>query len=134
MDGSLSPDRQSARIIVIDDDCDILDYLVALLARHGFRCAAFLRPDEALEYIRARPVEVVLSDVFMPEVDGIQLISEIKECCPEAVVIGLSGYNQSYLRCMQALGAFACIAKPIDPAVLIETIEQCLECGATEGR
>jgi len=134
MDGNLSPDRRSARIVAIDDDCDVLAYLVALLARHGFDCAAFWRPDDALEYIRTHPVSVVLTDVFMPEVDGIQLISAIKDCCPEAMVVGLSGYNRSYLRCMKALGAFACITKPIDPDGLMETIEQCLEIEAAQGQ
>lgn len=134
MDGSISPDPQLPRIVAIDDDCDILAYLVALLSRHGFHCTAFWRPDEALDYIRKNPVSVVLTDIFMPEVDGIQLIAEIKNCRPTAAVIGLSGYNHSYLRCMEALGAFASHAKPIDPAGLMHTIRQCLETGAAEDR
>jgi len=116
-----------ARIVVIDDDCDSLAYLTTLLSRRGVRCAAFWRSQEALDYIRTHPVAVVVTDIFMPEVDGVQLISAIKDCRPEAAVIALSGYNQSYLRCMKLLGAIAAISKPVDPAALVAAIDRCLD-------
>jgi len=122
-----------ARIVVIDDDCDSLAYLTTLLSRRGVRCAAFWRSQEALDYIRTHPVAVVVTDIFMPEVDGVQLISAIKDCRPEAAVIALSGYNQSYLRCMKLLGAIAAISKPVDPAALVAAIDRCLDPTFSDG-
>lgn len=127
METSPSHLESLARIVVIDDDCDSLAYLTTLLSRRGIRCVAFWRSQEALDYIRAHPVNVVVTDIFMPEVDGVQLISAIKDCRPEAAVIALSGYNQSYLRCMKVLGAIAAISKPVDPAILVAAIDRCLD-------
>lgn len=127
METSPNDMKSLARIVVIDDDCDSLAYLTTLLSRRGIRCVAFWRSQEALDYIRAHPVAVVVTDIFMPEVDGVQLISAIKDCRPEAAVIALSGYNQSYLRCMKVLGAIAAISKPVDPATLVAAIDRCLD-------
>ena len=131
MDTHLDGVESFARIVLIDDDCDNLAYLVALLSRRGIRCVAFWRSREALEYIRSYPVSLVVTDIFMPEVDGVQLISAIKRCRPAAAVIAVSGYNQSYLRCMKALGATAGISKPIDPAILVAAVDRCLDPGFT---
>ncbi|MGF1630072.1 MAG: two-component system response regulator [Kiloniellaceae bacterium] len=127
MDTNLNGVESFARIVLIDDDCDNLAYLVALLSRRGIRCAAFWRSQEALEYIRSHPVSLVVTDIFMPEVDGVQLISAIKSCRPATAVIAVSGYNQSYLRCMKALGATASISKPIDPTILAAAVDRCLD-------
>lgn len=127
MDTHLEGTEAFARTVVIDDDCDSLAYLTTLLSRRGIRFAAFWRSQEALDYIRAYPVSVIVTDIFMPEVDGVQLISAIKDCRPEASVIALSGYNQSYLRCMKLLGAIAAISKPVDPELLLVTLDRCLD-------
>jgi len=127
MDTNPNRAESFAKLVVIDDDCDSLAYLTTLLSRRGIRCAAFWRSQEALDYIRVHPVTVVVTDIFMPEVDGVQLISGIKECRPEAAVIALSGYNQSYLRCMKVLGAIAAISKPVDPAILVAAVDRCLD-------
>jgi FixJ family two-component response regulator len=116
----------SPLVVVIDDDCDSLEYIAILLDRHGIRCASFWRSREALDFIRAQPVAVVVTDVFMPEVDGVQLISAIRQCRPEAAVIALTGHNDSYLRCMKLLGAVEGISKPIDAAVLLAAVRRCL--------
>ena len=127
MDTSFNEDESFARVVVIDDDCDSLDYLTTLLSRTGIRCEAFWRSRDALDYIRIHAVSVIVTDIFMPEVDGVELISAIKDCRPEAAVIALSGYNQSYLRCMKVLGAITAISKPADPAVLMAAVNRCLD-------
>jgi DNA-binding NtrC family response regulator len=126
MEGSITVEEDFASVVVIDDDCDSLDFLTTLLTRRGIRCAAFWQSQQALDYIREHPVLVVITDVFMPEIDGVQLISAIKECRPEASVIALSGYNQSYLRCMRVLGAIAGMSKPVDSKALVATVGRCL--------
>lgn len=126
MDGNIINSQDVASVVIIDDDLDSLDFLATLLTRRGIRCRAFWQSQEALDYIRDNPVLVVVTDVFMPQIDGVQLISAIKECRPEASVIALSGYNQSYLRCMQVLGAVAGMSKPVNSDALVAAIDQCL--------
>ncbi len=126
MDGNIINSQDVASVVVIDDDLDSLDFLTTLLTRRGIPCRAFWQSQEALDYIRDNPVLVVVTDIFMPEIDGVQLISAIKECRPEASVIALSGYNQSYLRCMQVLGAIAGMSKPVDSDALVAAIDRCL--------
>jgi two-component system phosphoglycerate transport system response regulator PgtA len=126
MDGIDTRIESSANIVVIDDDCDSLDYLTTLLARKGIHCVAFCDPTAALNYIRAHAVSVVVTDIFMPDVDGVELITAIGKCRPETAVIALSGYPQSYLRCMKMLGAVAGMAKPVDPAALVSAVGGCL--------
>lgn len=123
-----NPQREDsfARTVVIDDDCDSLAFLTTLLKRHGIRCAAFGRSAEALEYIEHNPVSVVVTDIFMPEVDGVQLVAAIRKCRPEATVIALSGYNESYLRCMKMLGAAEGLSKPVNPSILVPAVERFL--------
>lgn len=120
-----------AKVVLIDDDSDSLDYLTALLSRHDIPCAAFWRSEDALAYIRTHPVAVVVTDIFMPEVDGVQLIAAIRDCHPEVAVIAMSGYQESYLRCMRALGAAASLRKPVDPAVLVAALLRCLDSAFT---
>lgn len=128
MSKHLNRNDNRAAVVLIDDDCDSLDYLATLLDRHGIRCVAFWCSREALEFIRSHPVSVVITDVFMPEIDGVQLVSEVKKHHPAATVIALSGYNQSYLRCMKLLGAAEGISKPIDPGALIAAVRRSLGC------
>lgn len=127
MDTNPKGTESLAKIVVIDDDCDNLAYLAALLSRKGIPCSAFSRSEQALDYICTHPVSVVVTDVFMPGVDGVQLIAAIKDRCPETAVIAMSGYQETYLRCMKALGATAGLSKPVDPGVLMATLARCLE-------
>lgn len=117
----------SETVVVIDDDCDSLSYLTALLQRHGLRCAAFWRSEEALDFIQKHPVRLVVTDVFMPEMDGVQLLSAIKKVRPEASIVALTGYGQPYLRCMKLLGAVESLRKPVDAGAFIEVVRCCLE-------
>lgn len=127
MDTNPNGTENFAKIVLIDDDCDNLAYLVTLLSRKKIPCSAFSHSEDALDYICTHPVSVVVTDVFMPEVDGVQLIAAIKDCRPEVAVIAMSGYQKSYLRCMQALGATAGLSKPVDPTLLIATLARCLD-------
>ncbi len=117
-------------IVVIDDDADYLAFLTALLLRAGYTCRGFGRAQAALEYIRANSVAVVVTDIFMPETDGIEVLGAIRRESPATAVIALSGsdqqYRRIYLNLMQVLGALCELTKPIDPEGLLAAVERCL--------
>lgn len=131
MSNNPQPPGSSQTVVVIDDDCDSLSYLTTLLQRHGLRCAAFWRSEEALEFIHNHPVRLVVTDVFMPEMDGVQLLSEIRKIRPETAIVALTGYGQPYLRCMKMLGAVDSLRKPIDAGAFIELVARCLDQGGS---
>lgn len=121
---------EPATIVIIDDDKDYLAFLVALLSRAGYACQGFIEARKALEYMQAAPAGLVVTDVFMPDTDGIEVLRSIRRTSPVTPVIALSGangrYRRFYLDAMQALGAAFELAKPIDPARLLIAVESCL--------
>ncbi len=119
-----------ATIVVIDDDADYLAFLTALLRRAGYCCQGFSRARAALEFVRTNPVVLVVTDIFMPETDGIEVLGQIQRESPGTAVIALSGANQQYRRIylglMQALGTICELTKPIDPEGLLTAVASCL--------
>lgn len=109
------------RILIVDDESDIRD----ALSRH-FR---FLEYDvdtaangaEAQQKLEARKIDIVISDIMMPEVDGIDLLRHIRKEYPMAHVIMMTGYvtQENILACMR-LGAQICIFKPIEDMAELE--------------
>lgn len=124
---------ERATIVVIDDDKDYLAFLVALLSRAGYDCQGFIQARKALEHIEVAPAALVVTDIFMPETDGIEVLGAIRRTSPGTPVIALSGandrYRRIYLEAMQALGATFELNKPIDPARLLGMVESCLRLG-----
>ncbi len=118
-------------VMVIDDDHDYLAFLAALFERAGYDCVAFSRAQAALDYMRDNDVDVVITDIFMPEIDGIELLKAIQHYNARTRVIALSGADPMnmgmYLRAMRAFGAIASFAKPVDIKGLLGAVAQCAD-------
>jgi CheY-like chemotaxis protein len=117
-------------ILIIDDNEDLRDTLLMLLEDEGY--SAILADDGASglrAFAEARP-DLVITDVLMPESDGIETIRKIREIDPDARIIAMSGGaligNSYYLRMAKTLGAMAVLAKPFEIADLVRVIETCL--------
>ena len=82
----------SARLAIVDDDPAFAEYLQTLLAARGYTVDAYHSGPSLLDALRAGPApQVVLLDVMMPEVDGLQTLRAIREARPTTQVIMLSG-------------------------------------------
>jgi CheY-like chemotaxis protein len=115
-----------ADIVVIDDHAEHLDYLATLLRRAGYVVAAFGGAEQALSFLKqCRPL-LLVTDVFMPEKDGFEVLQEVRRWCPDLPLIAVSGVgprSQSlFLDAMKHLGATAVFAKPIDSTALLATV------------
>lgn len=114
------------RIVIIDDHVDHLCYIETLLKRAGYRVVAFDRARKALDYIAHEPVALVITDLFMPDMDGIEVVRSLKQKQPAPAVIGISGgvSDQALplLKAMSALGAHTVLSKPIDGPTLLSTV------------
>ena len=103
---------QDKRILVVDDEESMCQYLSILLAKEGYKVTTAGSGAEALALMEKEPYDVVLSDIQMPKVDGIQLLKGIKAIDPETPVIMLTAYasEQSAIDAVN-LGAYSYLQK-----------------------
>lgn len=127
----MSQDRPS-RIIVIDDDAEHLAFVTTLLSRARYDCAGFTSAQHALAYLRTNPADLVITDIFMPEMDGFELLRVIRDAFPDIAVVTLSGDGlvdkDFYLKCSTHLGAIATLRKPFEPEELRAVVARLLPC------
>src|SRR5882672_4688850 len=103
------------RVLVIDDDEDICLYLREFLTREGFKVTTISKPADALVEIRQGRHQIVLLDVRMPGVDGVDLLRQVRAVDSDICVIVMTGYPsvQSAVDSMKA-SAFDYLQKPFD--------------------
>jgi DNA-binding NtrC family response regulator len=122
-----------ARVLVIDDNPDIRAILREAFELHDYEVAVASNGRAALRIVREQPVDVVITDIFMPEQDGIETILELRRDFPNVKIIAMSGGgttgNMSYLPAAQQLGAVHSISKPFDCLAVVATVREMLEEG-----
>ncbi|MDR0227917.1 MAG: sigma-54 dependent transcriptional regulator [Flavobacteriaceae bacterium] len=118
----------SHKILVIDDDVPFCEMLKAFLTKKGYVVSNAFNASEAEQIIMKECFDIVLTDVRLPDSDGIELLKFIKRHCPAAHVILMTGYTEikTAVNAMK-LGAFDYVAKPINPDEISLTIKQALE-------
>ncbi len=116
------------KILVIDDAVDTLEMMTAYLRSEGYEPVTSETGKHALELINAEKFEVVLTDLQLPDLNGIELVKQIKELSPETEIIMISGYG-SVSKAVEATkaGAFYFIEKPVEFDELIVLLEKALE-------
>ncbi len=127
------PDRghsnapQLPRILVVDDEVLIADTIVQILNRNGFIAEAAYSGVKAVELVRRHCPELVLSDVMMPHVDGVEAAIQIREYCPDTRIVLFSGQAATVeiLARARARGHdFELLPKPIHPTQLLKHLRQ----------
>lgn len=123
----MNPAPPVARILVVDDNADMRLGVQLLLERAGYEVAAAPSGARALELVRRAPPDVLITDIFMPETDGLEIIARCKKEFPGVKILAISGggdrvRNKSYLTTAEVAGADAVLPKPFEAAVLLETL------------
>jgi CheY-like chemotaxis protein len=115
------------RVLVIDDNEDTREMMRLLLEREGYEVDA--APDGAAGLVlqRQRPAQVVITDIFMPNRDGIETIEQLRREQPAIKVVAISGggrvaKKEGYLLTARELGAHAVLSKPFDSDELLRTL------------
>ena len=102
------------RILVVDDEENARVALSKILTREGYEVASAGNGYEALNFLRGKEVELIITDINMPEMNGLSFLRELSRSHPESNVIMVTAYGEveSYLEAMN-LGAFEYINKPV---------------------
>lgn len=103
------------RVLVIDDEAIVCKSLSKALGKLGFQVTVFEDPELALKQVDSQKFDIVVTDVIMGDVDGIQVLEHVKNRSPQTEVIIMTAYAMMDLaRRAMDLGAFDFIAKPFD--------------------
>ncbi len=117
------------RILVVDDDEMVLMALDELLKPEGYEVRTFSRGREALQSLDQEEYDLLMLDVIMPEMDGIELCKQIREReeCREKPIVFLTAKSreEDKIQCLEA-GANLSLSKPISPDKLLKIISDTL--------
>ncbi len=124
----MTTSRADARILIVDDEEDTALLLRDVLLRRGFTVDAVFSGAECLAFMRRDPVDVVISDVQMPGMSGIELCDQLYRRYPDCAPIVLTGYGQldTAVAALRA-GAWDFLTKPVKSEVLEVAIDRALE-------
>lgn len=123
-----------ARILIIEDDEKVRAILCQILRLAGHDVTAAANGVLGVAAFRKSPAELVITDLFMPEMDGLETIFELKRLCREVKCIGISGATDAIARATLAaatrLGADRTLAKPFTRNQLLDVVNRVLApCG-----
>jgi CheY-like chemotaxis protein len=118
-----------ARIIVVDDNRWVRETLPALLDDEGYRVEVAVDGEDAFKRICREAVDLVLTDVSMPDVDGIELIRLMRTdpFFRSVPIVAMTAYGGRRMEDARAAGADACFEKPLQHEVLLTTIDGLLK-------
>jgi len=118
----------ASKILVIDDDTSFCVMLKTFLQKKGYEVTNAFTAKEAEEAIKNQTFDVVLTDIRLPDSDGIQILKSIKEVSFATQVILMTGYTdiKTAVSAMK-MGAYDYVGKPINPDEILHTIEQSLK-------
>ena len=103
------------RMLIVDDERDICDCLEHFFAAHGFTVRSAFSGEEALERLKGDPVDVMLLDILLPGLSGIEILKQVKARYPATTVIMVTGIAETDVR-QKALagGAIGYVTKPFE--------------------
>ena len=117
-------EHQGLSVFVVDDEELITKSLTQILRNEGFEVTPFTNPLKALGNLKSAAPDLLISDVMMPELSGIDLARETKRALPDCRILLFSGAADDLLRDAGADGiGFRLLHKPLHPADLLQEIE-----------
>jgi two-component system response regulator AtoC len=116
------------RVLVVDDDAGVREYLETLVSRRGYQVAAYPTGEEALRHLEQHSPDLVTLDVVLPGMDGLETLQRIKQKLPDVPVVMLSGHGQArtIVEAMR-LGATDFLRKPFEVEELELAFQKALE-------
>lgn len=120
-----------AKILVIDDDALVRETIIQILEDRGYTVVSAEDGEHGLAAFRAEQPDLVITDIIMPEKEGIQTIAQMRGERPDTKIIAISGGgrigNIDFLKIARHLGAMDILPKPFDPDELVSRVGRCLK-------
>ncbi|MFC1885957.1 response regulator [Thermodesulfobacteriota bacterium] len=120
-----------ARLLVIDDDDQFREMLREMLIREGYQVETAPEGETGIRLYRNAPFDLIITDIIMPEKEGVETIMELKRNFPEVKIIAVSGGGQigprDYLEMAKKLGADRTFSKPLLRVELLDAVKEVLE-------
>lgn len=127
INGFAAPMKTELKVFVVDDESVIAATLAIILNQNGFQAESFTNPLQALEKARTDKPDLLISDVMMPEMTGVELAIAIKKACPECKILLFSG-QAATAELLKTAGEqgnhFHLLTKPVHPADLLQSIRE----------
>ncbi len=117
MENEVKDLKRTPTVMVVDDEEMVTKTLVAYLALEtDYQVVSFQSPQEALKSLKQKPVDIVISDFLMPDMDGLQFFAEVKKLYPDVTRILLTGYadKENAIKAINQVGIYQYIEKPWD--------------------
>ena len=112
-----------ATVLIVDDNKGVLDFLLLLLSKHDFTVVGACSGAECLNIVRSRSVDLIILDVMMPVMDGLQVCQELKKIAPAIPVILLTARDDLVTRAAAMdLGVSEFVAKPVNNHDLLNRV------------
>lgn len=121
---------QKSRILIIDDEVQIREVLTQILTRDGYEVVNAANGKIGMKLCREQPVDLIITDIIMPEKDGIEMILELRHDFPDLKIIAISGGGRlgpdGYLEMAQKLGAHRTFFKPFNRKEILDAVKELL--------
>ncbi len=118
-----------ARLLVIEDNADLLPVIAELLTASGHTVRTARNGAEGLAQFRVERPDLVITDIVMPEQDGVGVLLELRKLRPRPKIIAMSGgtvRSNQYLQMAAGLGARRVLEKPFSNSALLQAIDEVL--------
>jgi len=119
------------QILIIDDEPQIRSMLKKMLEQEGFDIIVASDGKEGMKLFEKDPVDLVITEIIMPEKDGIEVIQALRQDYPDVPIIAMSGGGRNppdgYLKMAKSSGAQATFEKPIEKKELLNAVKKALE-------
>jgi len=116
-----------ARILIIEDDSDIRSLMKQIVELVGHEIVEAVDGNDGMEKLEESTIDLVISDIFMPDKEGLSVIQDIRKTNKSIPVIAVSAGGKYYLDSALDFGANKALAKPFEPEELINAVKECLE-------
>jgi len=115
-------------ILIIDDDNQFRAMLRQMLEREGYKVVDAPDGKEGIRIYRVKPTDLIITDIIMPEKEGIETIMELRREFPDVKIIAISGGGHlgpaEYLKIAKGLGAQYTLSKPFEREELLEAVRE----------
>ncbi len=111
-----------AHVVIVEDDQSDRIILGNIVERLGHEVSFDSGREEALKVYTGRSIDVIVTDLQMPHVDGLELIVALQALFPDVAIIAVSGMGPELLAAAKDKGALVAFSKPVNPQELLEAI------------